>query len=294
MKPRDLVDLLALAALWGASFLFMRLGAGEFGAAPLAAVRVVGASLFLLPLLASRGQLGGLHRHWRPLLLVGLTNSALPFLCFAYAAQAISAGLSAIFNATTPLWGALIAWLWFKDKLTRWRIVGLALGFVGVTGLAWDQAGFKTGVAGTQVGLAVLACLAAPALYGFSGNFTRRHLAGVAPLVQATGSQLSATLFLTLPAALFWPAVNPGATAWAAVAALAVLCTGIAYILYFRLIAHLGAANAMAVTYLIPVFAVAWGAALLAEMPTSAMLVGAVVILAGTALATGLLPRRPV
>jgi drug/metabolite transporter (DMT)-like permease len=292
MKPRDLVDLLALAALWGASFLFMRLGAGEFGAAPLAAVRVVGASLFLLPLLASRGQLGGLRRHWRPLLLVGLTNSALPFLCFAFAAQAISAGLSAIFNATTPLWGALIAWLWFKDQLTRWRIVGLALGFVGVTGLAWDQAGFKAGAVGTQAGLAVLACLAAPALYGFSGNFTRRHLAGIAPLVQATGSQLSATLFLALPAALFWPAVSPGATAWAAVAALAVLCTGIAYILYFRLIAHIGAANAMAVTYLIPVFAVAWGAALLAEMPTSAMLVGAAVILAGTALATGLLPRR--
>jgi drug/metabolite transporter (DMT)-like permease len=292
MKPRDLVDLLTLAALWGASFLFMRLGAGEFGAAPLAAVRVVGASLFLLPLLAARGQLGGLRRHWRPLLLVGLTNSALPFLCFAYAAQAISAGLSAIFNATTPLWGALIAWLWFKDQLTRWRIVGLALGFVGVTGLAWDQAGFKAGAAGMNTGLAVLACLAAPALYGFAGNFTRRHLAGVAPLVQATGSQLSATLFLALPAALSWPAVNPGATAWAAVAALALLCTGIAYILYFRLIAHVGAANAMSVTYLIPVFAVAWGAALLAELPTSAMLVGAAVILAGTALATGLLPRR--
>jgi drug/metabolite transporter (DMT)-like permease len=294
MKPRDLVDLLALAALWGASFLFMRLGAGEFGAAPLAAVRVVGASLFLLPLLASRGQLGGLRRHWRPLLLVGLTNSALPFLCFAFAAQAISAGLSAIFNATTPLWGALIAWLWFKDQLTRWRLVGLALGFVGVTGLAWDQAGFKAGAAGIHTGLAVLACLAAPALYGFAGNFTRRHLAGVAPLVQATGSQLSATLFLALPAVLTWPAVNPGGTAWAAVTALALLCTGIAYILYFRLIAHVGAANAMAVTYLIPVFAVAWGAALLAEMPTSAMLVGALVILAGTALATGLLPRRPV
>jgi drug/metabolite transporter (DMT)-like permease len=105
---------------------------------------------------------------------------------------------------------------------------------------------------------------------------------------------LSATLFLALPAVLTWPAVNPGGTAWAAVTALALLCTGIAYILYFRLIAHVGAANAMAVTYLIPVFAVAWGAALLAEMPTSAMLVGAVVILAGTALATGLLPRRPV
>jgi drug/metabolite transporter (DMT)-like permease len=103
---------------------------------------------------------------------------------------------------------------------------------------------------------------------------------------------MSATLFLALPAVLTWPAVNPGATAWAAVAALALLCTGIAYILYFRLIAHVGAANAMAVTYLIPVFAVAWGAALLAEMPTSAMLVGAAVILAGTALATGLLPRR--
>jgi drug/metabolite transporter (DMT)-like permease len=292
MKPRDMVDLILLAALWGGSFLFLRVGAVAFGAAPLAAVRVTGAALFLLPLLVVRGQVGVLRTHWKTILLVGLTNTALPFLCYAYAALAISAGLSAIFNATTPLWGALIAWVWLKDRPGPWRLAGLAIGFVGVLGLGWDQAGFKPGADGARTGLAVLACLAATALYGFSGNFTKRHLTGLPPLALAAGSQLSATLFLALPAWWSWPAINPGPTAWAAAVTLAVLSTGVAYILYFRLIANVGAANAMAVTFLIPAFAMVWGGWLLGEVPTGGMLAGGAVILVGTALATGLLPRR--
>ncbi len=285
MKTSDLGELFTLAALWGASFLFMRLGAAEFGPVALAAVRVAGATLCLLPLLALRGQVGVLRRHWRPIFVVGLINSALPFLLYSYAALSISAGLSSIFNAATPLFGAVIAWLWLKDRLTPPRIAGLAIGFAGVLWLAWDKASFKPGGSGW----AIVACLAATLCYGVSASYTKKKLAGVAPLAVATGSQLSATLALALPALWWWPAVSPSATAWLATALLALLCTGVAYVLYFRLIAHIGAANAITVTFLIPAFAVAWGWLFLAEQPTLAMAIGCAVILLGTGLATGVL-----
>lgn len=293
MKQRDLIDMLVLAALWGASFLFMRLGAGEFGPVSLAAVRVAGATLCLLPLLAWRGELPALKRHWRPIFLVGLTNSGIPFLCFSFAALSISAGLASIFNATTPLWGALIAWVWLRDRLDGWRMLGLALGFAGVLGLAWEKASFRPGVDGLATGWAVLAVLAATLLYGFSANFTKKRLTGVPSMALATGSQLSSTLALAVPGVLLWPARTPGAGAWAAALGLAVLCTGVAYVLYFRLIGRVGPARAMAVTYLIPAFAMLWGALFLHEPVTPAMMAGGAVILAGTALATGLWrPRR--
>lgn len=286
MKRADAVELTGLAAIWGASFLFMRMGAAEFGPVALAAVRVWGATLFLLPLLALRGQAGVLRAHWRPIFVVGITNSALPFLCFSYAALSITAGLSSIFNAATPLFGALIAWLWLRDTLTPARVAGLAIGFVGVLWLAWDKASFKPGASS---GWAVLACLAATLLYGFSGSFTKRYLTGVAPLAVATGSQLSSALLLAVPALVWWPAAMPSLTAWSAAALLAVGCTGIAYILFFRLIAHIGPANALSVTFLIPVFAVLWGWLFLHEGLTPQMLAGCAVILLGTSLTTGVL-----
>lgn len=288
MKTHDLGELVALAAIWGASFLFMRLGAAEFGPVALAAVRVAGATLVLMPLLLWRGQLAELRRHWRAIFIVGATNSALPFLCFSYAALSISAGLSSIFNASTPLWGALIAWWWLRDRPTLARTLGLAIGFAGVIGLAWEKASFKPGGSGW----AVVACLAAAFSYGFSANFTKKRLQGVTPMAVAAGSQLSAALLLALPALWWWPATLPSPHAWLMVALLAVLCTGLAYLMYFRLIAHVGAANAIAVTFLIPAFAVLWGWLFLAEPLTAAMAVGCAVILLGTALATGVLAPR--
>jgi len=286
LKRADAIELTGLAAIWGASFLFMRMGAAEFGPVALAAVRVWGATLFLLPLLALRGQAGALRAHWRPIFVVGITNSALPFLCFSYAALSITAGLSSIFNAATPLFGALIAWAWLRDKLTPARMAGLAIGFLGVLWLAWDKASFKPGASS---GWAVLACLAATLLYGFSGSFTKRFLTGVPPLAVATGSQLSSALLLAVPALVWWPAAMPSLTAWSAAALLAVGCTGIAYILFFRLIAHIGPANALSVTFLIPVFAVLWGWLFLHEGLTPQMLLGCAVILLGTSLTTGVL-----
>jgi drug/metabolite transporter (DMT)-like permease len=289
VKTADMAELVALAAIWGASFLFMRLGAAEFGPVALAAVRVAGAALVLLPLLVWRGQFAELRRHWRPIFVVGLSNSALPFLGFSYAALSLSAGLSSIFNASTPLWGAVIAWLWLRDRPTAPRMVGLAIGFAGVIGLAWEKASFKPGGSGW----AIVACLAAALLYGLSASYAKKRLQGVPPMAVAAGSQLSATLALALPALWWWPDQMPSLRAWTMVALLAVLCTGLAYLMYFRLIAHVGAANAVAVTFLIPAFAVLWGWLFLAEPLTGAMAAGCAVILLGTALATGVLaPQR--
>lgn len=293
MPRRDLAALLTLAALWGASFLFMRIAAPEFGAVALAFVRVAGASLLLLPLLAWRGQTAALRRHWRPLLVVGVLNSALPFLCYALAALAITGGLSAIFNASAPLWAAVIAWLWLGQRPTRWRIAGLGLGFAGVCGLALGKADVLPGAHGVSTALAIGAALGAAVLYGFAANYTRQRLADAPSLAVAAGSQLSATLALALPALLWWPRQPPGAGTWAAAAVLALVCTGAAYLLYFRLIARVGPTNAITVTFLVPVFAMLWGGLFLAEPVTAAMAVGGAAILAGTALATGLVaPRR--
>ena len=285
MKNADLAELVLLAALWGGSFLFLRMGAAEFGPVALAALRVIGAALFLMPLLALRGELGVLRRHWRAIFVVGITNSALPFLLFAYAALSITAGLAAIFNAASPLFGALVAWWWLRDRLTPPRIAGLVIGFAGVLWLAWDNAGFKPGGSGW----ATLACIAAALLYGFSANLTKKHLTGVAPMAVAAGSQLGAALVLALPAALWWPSVAPSGQAWLTTVLLAVFCTGVAYLLYFRLIAHVGPANAIAVTFLIPAFAVLWGWLFLDERIGVSMIAGCAVILLGTGLVTGLL-----
>ena len=284
MRPVDVSELFGLAALWGASFLFMRMGAAEFGPVALAAVRVTGAALFLMPLLCLRGQVGDLRRHWRAIFVVGITNSALPFLCFSYAALSMTAGLAAIFNAASPLFGAVIAWLWLNDRLTPARVLGLAIGFSGVLWLAWDKASFKPGGSGW----ATLACVVATLLYGASVSLTKKYLSGVAPMAVAGGSQLSAAVALAIPAALWWPAAAPSGTAWLTAATLAVLCTGVAYVMYFRLIAHVGPANAIAVTFLVPAFAVLWGWVFLAEALTASMLFGCTVILLGTGLATGL------
>ena len=292
MRRRDLVELVALAALWGGSFLFMRIAVPAFGPFALAALRVAGASLLLLPLLAMHRELPALRRHWRPIALVGLTNSAVPFACFAYAALTIDAGVSAIFNSATPLFAAVIAWLWLADRMTPPRIVGLVVGFAGVVWIAWDRStAAVTAVAGVSP-WAVLACIFGALCYGMAPSITKRHLTGVPPLAVAAGSQLSATLLLALPAAAAWPDAMPSAGGWAAAAALAFVCTGLAYILYFRLIAHAGPANAVAVTYLVPIFAVLWGGLFLDERLTVPLVLGCLVIFVGTALATGVIGPR--
>ena len=283
------MDFVLLAAIWGSSFLFTRIGAVEFGPLPTAAVRVAIASLFLLPLVWLRGLLPVLRQHWRRIFLIGMLNSGIPFACFAFALLSISTGLSAILNATVPMFGALVAWAWLKDKPTGWRILGLVIGFAGVALLAWDKASFKPGASGVAPGWAVLACLFACVCYGISASYTKRYLGGLPPLVTAAGSQVGATLGLALPALWLWPARMPGASAWLALGVVGVVCTGIAYILFFRLIENAGPPRALSVTFLVPVFAVLYGALFLGESVTPWMVGCAGVIVLGTALSTGLL-----
>jgi drug/metabolite transporter (DMT)-like permease len=296
VSRRDLADLLMLAALWGASFLFMRLGASEFGPVALVFLRVAGASALLLPWLLWRGEGRALLQHWRPVAVVGLVNSTGPFLLFAVASLALTAGLMSVFNATAPLWAGLIGWLVWREKLDRSRVLGLAVGLAGVVALSWGKADLRAGELGVSPALGIAACVGATLLYGLGANLARRQLQAVPPMAVAAGSQLAATLSLAVPAWWWWPVQTPGATAWAAVALLALACTGLAYALFFRLIANVGATKAISVTFLIPAFAMGWGALFLGEWPTGAMLAGCAVILLGTALATGVMrwpARRP-
>ena len=282
-------DFVLLAAIWGSSFLFMRLGTVEFGPLPTAAVRVAIAALFLLPLVWLRGLLPVLGKNWKRIFFIGLLNSGIPFACFSFALLSITTGLSAILNATVPMCGALIAWLWLKDKPTPSRLLGLLIGFSGVALLAWDKASFKPDASGVAPGWAMLACLLACICYAISASYTKRYLAGLPPLVTAAGSQIGATLGLALPALWLWPARMPGASAWLALLAVGVICTGLAYILFFRLIENAGPQRALAVTFVVPVFAVLYGVLFLGEAITLWMVGCAAVIVCGTALSTGLL-----
>jgi drug/metabolite transporter (DMT)-like permease len=289
MRRRDLSDLVLLAALWGASFLFTRIAAPAFGPLALAELRVAIAAGILVPLLAWRAGLADLHAHRARFLLLGAVNTAIPFSLFAYAALSITAGLASILNATAPLFTALVAWLWLRERLTPAQWLGMGIGMAGVAWLSMSKAPFGAGGHGWAIAAALLATLS----YGVSASVAKRCFSGVRPLAVAAGSQTAAALLLLPFALAFRPAGAIRASDWAAAVALGVLCTGIAYILYFRLIARVGPAQAMTVTFLIPAFAMLWGALILGEAVTMTMLAGCAVILAGTALATGLvrIPR---
>ncbi len=285
MKTRDLVDLLVLGAIWGASFLFMRVAAPEFGAIPLIAARVGIAAIFLILVLTRRGGLPHLSRNAARLTLLGAINSAIPFSLFAYAVLSVTSGFASVLNATAPLFGALVAFIWLRDRPAPMRIAGLIVGFAGVLVLVWG----RLSVRGDGGGRAVLAGLSAAVLYGISANYTKKKLSDVDPFVIATGSLIAATVLLLPLAWLYWPETQPGRVSWVSAVLLGIICTGIAYIMYFRLLSRIGPAKTLAVTYLIPAFGVLWGHLLLNEPVTLSMIVGCAVILVGTTLATGML-----
>ena len=289
MKPRDLLDLTLLAALWGGSFLFMRYAVPDFGVVPLIWLRVALASVCLLPLLLLKRQFGALRQQAGALTVMSLFNSGLPFLLIAWATLSITAGLASIMNAMTPVFTALIGALWLGDRLDGRRSLGLLLGLASVALLAADKADFRPGGSGW----AIVAMLLATACYGFAANHTRRYLQGVPALVNATGTQLVSALVLLPPALWSWPDHLPGLGPWLAVLVLGVACSALAYLLFFRLIARVGASRAVTVTFLVPVFGTLWGALFLGEPVTASMLAGGAVVLLGTGLATGVIGGRP-
>lgn len=278
------IELLVLAALWGGSFLFMRVAVPEFGPVAMIALRVGIAALALAPfVLFDAKARTEIRTAWKPLLIVGISNSALPFCMFGYSMLYLSAGFDSILNATTPLWAAAIAAIWFRTPLTRTSVTGLVLGIAGVVVLVFDTLSPSSASIPSAIGAVLIATLS----YGFAANYSKRHLVGVRPMTVAFASMAFATLLLIVPALWVWPAAPVSLHAWGATILLGLLCTGLAYVIYFRLIVHVGAAQAASVTFLIPIFGMIWGALFLGEHVTPMMVVGCIVILLGAALITG-------
>ncbi len=283
MKLIELLELVTLAAIWGASFLFMRIATPEFGPFMLIELRSLTAVLFLLPILFMTRRSHYILPNAGRLLLVGVTGTAMPFCLLSYATLSVSAGYASILNSVTPIFTALIAWMWIKERLTLSAVIGLLVGFVGVIILSMDKQPGNTEI----LLLPVLAGLAATCCYGFSANYTRQKLNHIHPLALACGSQIGSALFLLPLAYLFKPQFIPGQSAWFAVIILGIVCTAIAFILYFRLIANIGVNKTISVTYLIPFFGILWGMIFLHEQLTILMIAGALLILTGVSLTTG-------
>jgi drug/metabolite transporter (DMT)-like permease len=288
MKAKDIIDLVLLAAVWGASFIFMRMGAPEFGPIALVQLRMLIAALFLLPVLKMRIGFAELPRNWKPLTMLGFLNSAIPFLLLTYSTLYVTAGFSSIFNATAPLWGALVAWVWLSERLNSIGVVGLVVGFLGVAVLAGDA----DNLASPGSALAVIAAIGGAFFYGIGANYARRYTKHLNSLSVATGSMLFPAILLLPLTVAFWPDAPPTARAWFALIAMGIASTGLAYILYFRLIANVGPAKAITVAYLIPAFAVIWGTLILDETVTALMVIGCLIIFVGTALVTGVLSPK--
>lgn len=271
------LEMTLLGAIWGASFLFMRVAAKDFGAVPLVEVRLALGALVLLPFLW-RGRVSFPRAMWPKLALIGVINSAIPFVLFAWAAQRAPAGVGAIANAMTVLFTALVGMLFFRERIGMLRGVALLVGFAGVVVLASEK------VAGMSIGWAVAAGATAAFLYGIGINLVRRHLGGL-PAAAVAASTLTCAALITAPFAIAqWPATPVPAASWWSAIALGVLCTGIAFVMYYRLIARIGATRASMVTYLVPLFGVAWAWWLLGEPLTLRMAIAGAMILGSVAL----------
>ncbi|MGE8098575.1 DMT family transporter [Pseudomonas fluorescens] len=281
MNPVDILRMLSLAAIWGASFLFMRIIAPVIGTIPTAFFRVSIAATGLLVILALMRINWDFRGKFKTVLLLGVINSGLPATLYSVAAQVLPAGYSAIFNATTPLMGVLIGGLFFSERLTLSKIAGVALGLFGVAVLtragpvAFDM----------ELLMGALACLLATTCYGFAGFLARRwldHQGGLDSRLSALGSMLGATLFV-LPlfgySVITQPPVSWGGwNVWLSLLGLGLGCTAFAYILYFRLLSSIGPVKSMTVTFMIPPFGVLWGALFLDEPLSMAHLYGGLLI----------------
>ncbi len=272
------LELTVLGAIWGASFLFMRVAANDFGPLALVEIRLALGALVLLPFLwRVRAQFTAAH--WWQLAGIGAINSAIPFVLFAWGAQRAPAGIGAISNATTVMFAALVAFAFYGERIGARRAIGLLAGFVGVVVLASGK------TAGGSVWQAALAGTFAALLYGVGANLLRRHLAGLPAAAVAAATLLSASVLLAPFAIAAWPAGRAiPAVSWGSAVLLGVLCTGFAYPLYYRLIHRIGAPRAATVTYLVPLFGVVWAWLLLDEPLTMSMAIAGALILGGVAL----------
>lgn len=297
MRLAHHAQMVLLAAVWGASFLFLRLAAPTVGPVAVAAFRVTLAALVLLPFALRfalrRAQWQQLKDLWPTLLVSGLLSCVLPFMGLSQAARAMPAGMLSILNATSPLWGALVGWLWIGEKLSGWRAIGLGLGFGGVAWLSLTH----TPLDGHTPWAAVCLALGSTLMYGIAVHHSKRHLSALPPVVVTTGCLVAASAVLMGPALWLGPQPMAGlssgtphawsavpASVWGALAGLAVLCTAWAYLLFFKLIGEIGPSRALTVTFLIPIFGMLWGWLFLHESVSWDMLVCTAIIVTGTQL----------
>lgn len=293
MSSGDWATLLTLALLWGGSFFFIEIALRGFSPFTLVFARTaIGAAVLGAVALLWRARIPRDWRIWRALLAQALLNNVIPLTLFGWGQTQISGGLAAILNATTPVWGVLIAHVWIAgERLTVAKAAALILGFAGV---AVTIGGDALRGLGANV-LPQLACLIGAGAYAVASVLGRRFSdAGVDPVVTAAGSLAMAAL-VTLPAMLFfdqpWTAAMPPLTAWGALVALGVLSSALGFLLYYRLLASAGATHAMLVTFLIPITPILLGWLVLGDRLAPQHFQGLMLIAAGLVAIDGRLPR---
>lgn len=267
--------------------MFARISVTEFGAIPLNAVRSVIAALTLTPLMFIYGQWQAFRDHWPHFIVLGLISTALPFTLLTISTQFSTAGFASILNALTPILSAAIAWAWLKEHLSRAAVIGIGLSFVGVVFMISDT----QSISAEFFLLPVLAGFGAALFYAITGNYARKFAAQVPPIAQSAGCQIFSAIFMVPPAFFLWPEQSISTQGWINAAVLGLMCTSLAFILYFYLLQHIGVAKTVIVTYLIPVFGMLWGYLFLDEVITLNMFTSAGLILTGVALTTGLIKR---
>ena len=279
MRPADVVRLVLLGAIWGAAFLFTRISAPAIGPVATADLRMLIGGAALAAWFAVMRFDPQWRTWWMHYLAIGVLTSGLPFLLYAYAAVDLPAGLLSVLNATAPMWGAVMAAILLGERLTLRRAAGFALGIAGVALVTRPEPGTTLAL------LPVAAALAAPVCYGIAGVYLKRWASKAPARGMALGTQVSAGL-LFLPLNAIWPppTVSPPLVVLASVLALGLVCSAVAYLLYFRLINDIGPTGALTVTYLVPIFGVAWGALFLGEIISASMLAGGALVIAGTVL----------
>lgn len=289
MTKGDIIRLLLLGAIWGSSFLFMRVLAPAIGPLMTVEIRLLISGLALLAGFAAFGYNFEVKKYWKQYAIIGAINCVVPFNLYAYASLHIPASCMAILNSTTPMFGVIFSALWLGDKLTPNKILGLLMGSSGVALVA--------GAGATAAGIdshyipASIACLIGSACYAIAVIYIKRHAQGIKPVGVATCSQLAAVIILLPTFAAFPPIAQFTPAIIGCLLMLSLVCSAIAYLLYFRLVES-GASKALTVTFLVPGFGMVWGALFLNEQVTPAMLAGCVLILLGTASVVGLF-RKP-
>ena len=283
MRPRDLAALILLGAVWGASFLFIRVAAPSLGPFPLMGTRVGLAALALAPFVLALGRFPEVRERWREFLFVGVLNGAIPFSLIAFAETEITASLAAILNSTTVLFSVVVAAVLFGEPLTAGRIFGVVLGISGVAVLVGLDPLPVNGAVLTAVGAMLLGSLC----YALGGNYIKLTFSGVRPLTMAFGQQAGASALLLPLAAATLPGDQPSTTVALSAVALALLCTAFAYLLFFALIARVGPTSTFTVTFLAPGFGVLFGVLLLDEPFGAGTALGLGIVLLAVALVTG-------